>query len=89
MNTNNKELKKLRRRIDLLDRFLVYLINRRTAISIRIGKNKKKTGSPVFNAEREKEVLSRIVSYNAGPATDDAIRNIYERILEESRKVQA
>lgn len=49
----------LRRKIDDVDRELVRLFSERAALAKEIGAEKRKAGMSVFDAEREREVISR------------------------------
>lgn len=83
-----KLLKKMRGRVDLFDKFLVYLLNKRTKATIIIGRIKLSLNQPTYNPEREREVMQRIYDSNKGPLKDESLERIYERILDESRATQ-
>src|ERR1700756_3013634 len=59
----------LRRRIDELDRQLVKLLNERSACALEIGKLKQQGNLPLYQPEREKEVLENAERNNQGPLT--------------------
>ena len=50
-----------RRRIDEIDKHLVELLNERSRCVVEIGKIKHTTGEPVYQPEREKQVLDGVV----------------------------
>lgn len=81
-------MKSLRRKIDLLDKILVRLINRRARYADEIGKIKEKQGLEVYSPEREKQVYDNVSRANPGPLTDEAVRRVYERIIDESRRLE-
>lgn len=83
-----KLLKKMRNRVDLLDKFLVYLLNKRTKTTIMIGRIKLSLNQPTYNPERERDVMQKIYRSNKGPLKDESLERIYERILDESRATQ-
>lgn len=82
------ELAKRRERIDAVDRGLVELLNQRTAIAHEIGHIKKEAGLPVYEPAREEKVLAHVAEMNRGPITEQALRNIFEAIMKEMRKIQ-
>lgn len=83
-----KLLKKMRNRVDLFDKFLVFLLNKRTKSTIIIGRIKLSLNQPTYNPEREREVMQRIYDSNKGPLKNESLERIYERILDESRATQ-
>lgn len=77
-----------RRRIDEIDKKLVELLNERSHCVVEIGKMKRTTGEPLYQPERENQVLDGVVRANPGPLPDAAIRRLFERILDEARSVE-
>ena len=55
-----------RRRIDEIDRKLVELLNERSRCALEIGKLKQVENIPLYQPEREKEVLENAERTNAG-----------------------
>ncbi len=83
-----KLLAECRVKIDNIDRQLVELLNRRTLIVEDIGRAKSSAGLPIYEPRREDDVYRNILSQNKGPLTADALRRIYERIIDEMRSLQ-
>jgi chorismate mutase len=81
-------LSDLRRRIDEIDRKLVELLNDRSRCALEIGKLKHAENVPLYQPERENEVLENAERANPGPLTDAAIRRLFERIIDEARSVE-
>ena len=77
-----------RKRIDEVDRKLVELLNERSRCAAEIGKLKRKNGQPVYQPEREREVLEAVQKANGGPLTDAQLKRIFERIVDEAREVE-
>ena len=75
-------------KIDALDRQLVELLNRRTLIVEDIGRAKEAAGLPIYEPNREDAVYRNVFSHNQGPLTAEALRGIYERIIDEMRSLQ-
>jgi chorismate mutase len=82
------ELDDLRNRIDLLDESLVRLLNARAACALEIGRVKREMGVPIYQPERESEVLKNVQSHNRGPLDQDAIKRLFERIIDEARHLE-
>lgn len=77
-----------RRRIDDIDKKLVQLLNERSHCALEIGKLKQAANLPLYQPEREKEVLQNAERENPGPLTDAAIRRLFERIIDEARSAE-
>lgn len=77
-----------RRRIDEIDKKLVELLNERSRCALEIGKIKQEQNIPLYQPERENEVLANAESNNSGPLTDAAIRRLFERIIDEARAAE-
>jgi chorismate mutase-like protein len=77
-----------RRRIDEIDKQLVQLLNERSHCALEIGKLKQAANLPLYQPERENEVLANAERANPGPLTDAAIRRLFERIIDEARAAE-
>ena len=75
-------------KIDEVDRKIVTLLNERSRYADEIGKIKEKLGLEAYSPEREKEVLRNVMQTNSGPLTSAALRRLFERIIDESRKLE-
>jgi chorismate mutase len=82
------ELKRLREAIDQVDEVLVKLLNQRAKYAVEIGEIKGELDLPIYSPDREKEVLVRVESRSAGPLEPSAVRRLFERIIDESRRVE-
>jgi chorismate mutase len=63
----------------------VELLNERSQCALEIGKLKQRENLPLYQPEREKEVLENAEKHNRGPLSDAAIRRLFERIIDEAR----
>ena len=77
-----------RKKIDELDAKLVELLSERSRCAAEIGKLKRKDGEPIFSPRREREILERVQKLNRGPLGNEAVRRLFERILDEARVVE-
>ncbi|MEI7907970.1 MAG: chorismate mutase [Bacteroidota bacterium] len=77
-----------RNKIDETDKKLVELLNERARFADEIGKIKERLGMEAYSPKREKEVLENILKHNSGPLNDLALRRLFERIIDESRKLE-
>ena len=75
--------------IDELDRRIVALLNERTRVVEDIGRVKRDAEMPVYEPEREQRVFDNVRSVsNDDPLAQQAVRRIFERIIEEMRMIQ-
>ena len=82
------DLDDLRKRIDLLDESLVRLLNARAACALEIGRVNREMSVPIYQPEREAEVLRNVQAVNTGPLDQDAIKRLFERIIDEARHLE-
>ena len=82
-------LENLRDDIDRVDEVLVRLLNERARVACEIGRIKKTLGIEVYQPEREKQVLAHVRGVAAeGPLGQDAIARLFERIIDEARRLE-
>src|SRR5882672_2247855 len=78
----------LRRRIDAIDSRLVALLNERAECAIALGRTKQERALPIYQPAREEEVLGNVQKTNRGPLQAEALRRLFERIIDESRRIE-
>ncbi len=88
MSESKDQLDTYRSQIDLLDRRLLDLLNERTAIVEQIGRVKQERQLAVYEPKREDQVYANILAHNRGPLPPEAVKRIFERIIDEMRTVQ-
>jgi chorismate mutase len=77
-----------RKKVDELDRKLAALLNERAAAAVEIGRLKRHTNLPIYEPERERQVIANVQRSNAGPLTERDLAQIYERIMDVMRSIQ-
>jgi chorismate mutase len=83
-----EDLVRCRTQIDAIDVELLALLNRRTAIVEEIGQIKEKLALGIYEPKREEQVFANVLSHNKGPLPPEAVKRIFERIIDEMRTVQ-
>lgn len=81
----------LREEIDRIDEVLVRLLDRRARCAYAIGRIKRRLGRPIYEPDREATVMAHAQAVNArleGPLDAQAIVRLFERILDEARRIQ-
>jgi len=77
-----------RRRIDQIDDQLMKLLNARSACAVEVGRIKRHIGMAVYQPDREKWILDRVARNNPGPLDSGAVRRVFERVIDESRRLE-
>ena len=84
------ELRRLRHRIDALDRRIVGLLNERAELARDAGRAKAAGGRrAIRDAEREREVLLRVTMANTGPLPQADLLALYRRLMAATRALEA
>jgi chorismate mutase len=83
-----EKLADCRRQIDAVDVKIVELLNQRTEIVNEIGRIKREFSLPIYEPKREDQVFANVAGHNPGPLTSEALKRIFERIIDEMRTIQ-
>jgi len=82
------ELERCRKEIDAIDEQLLKLLNERAEWAVRAGRWKKTNHHPVWQPDRELQILHHVEQSNPGPLDNAAIRRLFERIIDEARSLE-
>ena len=82
------DLKSLREKIDKIDNEILTLLNQRTRAVREIAKLKAKAKQEFYAPHREKKIVERLLKKNKGPLPSEALRGIFQEILNASRSIQ-
>jgi chorismate mutase len=92
MSENSSEIRAIittyREEIDRLDSELLGIFNRRAELALQIGRIKKTLQLPVYDPGREKQIFERMKGDNPGPLDDGAVVRLFERVIDESRRLE-
>ncbi|HEY4158474.1 MAG TPA: chorismate mutase [Polyangiaceae bacterium] len=83
-----QELAALRRSIDDLDRQILELVAERVRVVLSVGEYKRKHAIPIYDPERERAMLDRLCAGAPPPLDGDTVRRIFERLIDESRRIE-
>lgn len=64
------------------------LLNERASCALAIGEAKQALGLAIYQPEREREVLEHVERLNPGPLDVAAVRRLFERIIDEARRLE-
>lgn len=82
------DISDIRKMIDAMDDELLRIFNQRAQLALEIGHHKKRLGLAVYDPEREKKIFERMKAANPGPLDDGAIVRLFERVIDESRRLE-
>ncbi len=85
---SDEDISEWRRRIDELDLDLVRILNERAQCAIEIGKIKRRRNMAIYDPKREESVIDLVTRANTGPLDDEGMRRLFERIIDESRRIE-
>ena len=83
----DKDINELRNEINNIDREFVELFIKRMGVSLSVAEYKKKTGMPVLDRARERELLNRVAKMS-GDEMKTYTRLLYSTVLNLSRSYQ-
>jgi chorismate mutase / prephenate dehydratase len=84
------EVRRLRQRINALDRRIVALLNERAELGREVGRAKEAIGRrAIRDGEREREVLLRVTMANQGPLAQADLLALYRRLMAATRALEA
>ena len=82
------KLAECRRNIDRIDLQVLALLNERARVVEIIGSVKREQAMAVYEPKREDQVYKNVLENNHGPLRADAVRRIFERVIDEMRNLQ-
>ena len=88
LESAQEKLAECRRNIDRIDAQVLALLNERARVVEIIGAVKRQHAMPVYEPKREDEVYRNVLDHNHGPLPADAVRRIFERVIDEMRTLQ-
>jgi prephenate dehydratase/chorismate mutase len=88
MDSNRIDVGSKRNEINAIDSELLELLNRRAEIALWVGAMKAEKDASLCDLGREREVLDRLCRENVGPLDEQGVRNIFQRIIDESLYLQ-
>jgi chorismate mutase-like protein len=83
-----ERLEECRNLIDAVDLKILALLNERTQIVEEIGRIKQALSMPIYEPKREDQVFHNVTTANGGPLTAEAVKRVFERIIDEMRTIQ-
>lgn len=84
--SDDQKIAQLRVSIDAIDVQLVELLNERARVALKIGI--AKGGVNIDRPVREEQVLYNVATANKGPLSDEALHQIFRRVITVCRTIQ-
>ncbi|MDP1808945.1 MAG: chorismate mutase [Actinomycetota bacterium] len=76
-----EQISGFRQQIDELDEKIAQNLNERAKIVLAIRELKNQANLPIFDPQREQEILTRLALTNPGPLSDEDLKEIYRNVL--------
>ena len=83
-----RELARLRDQIDAVDRALLDQLNERAKLVRAVGDLKRAAGVPIYEASRERRILTGLAEANAGPFPDAGLAPVFREIISATRSLE-
>ena len=83
-----RELARLRDQIDAVDRALLDQLNDRAKLVRAVGDLKRAAGAPIYEASRERRILTGLAEANAGPFPDAGLAPVFREIISATRSLE-
>jgi chorismate mutase/prephenate dehydratase len=81
-------LDRLRTQIDAVDGAILEALNQRAKWVLEVGRLKQSQGAAIYEAAREKRIVSRLVESNPGPFPNEGLRPVFREIISATRSLE-
>ncbi len=82
------DLAKLRKEIDLIDKDLIRLFEKRMNIVLKVAEYKRKNNIPILNKEREQDVINKNISHVENQDFKEPLGKILNYMMKVSKEIQ-
>jgi chorismate mutase len=82
------QLRELRDAIDQIDRHIVELLAQRLRLVMSVGDYKRANSLPIYDAERERDLLARVANAAPSPLEPAMAQRIFQCVIQESRELE-
>jgi chorismate mutase len=79
-------IRRLRDEIAAADRAVLDAVNRRLDLVAELRRHKAEHGIEFVDSEQERRLLDRLVEANDGPLSNEAVRELFARLLELTKR---
>ncbi|HCZ7374796.1 TPA: bifunctional 3-deoxy-7-phosphoheptulonate synthase/chorismate mutase [Staphylococcus aureus] len=84
----SNKLESYRSEIVSLNHQILDLLSKRGELAQKIGEEKLKQGTRIYDPQREKEMLNDLIDSNKGPFNDNTIKQLFKEIFQASTDLQ-
>jgi chorismate mutase len=85
---DEQQLEALRQRIDGIDGRILELVAERLRTALEIGAIKRRLERPIYDPERERLIVERLIARAPEPLAPEQVRRVFERLIDESRRAE-
>jgi chorismate mutase/prephenate dehydratase len=80
-----EKINNIRKKINVIDKKILQLLNERAKETVEIGKLKNSSGKAVYVPSREADILNSLYKTNNGPLSREQVNNIFKEIISSCR----
>ncbi|AVP37322.1 3-deoxy-7-phosphoheptulonate synthase [Staphylococcus felis] len=84
----SNKLETYRKEIEELNDQILTLLSKRGELAQKIGEEKRKQSTVIYDPQREKEMLNTLIDKNNGPFNDNVIKQLFKEIFKASTDLQ-
>ncbi|PTG23703.1 bifunctional 3-deoxy-7-phosphoheptulonate synthase/chorismate mutase [Staphylococcus chromogenes] len=81
-------LETYRKEIEDINEQILTLLSKRGELAKKIGEEKRKQSTVIYDPQREKEMLNSLIDKNQGPFNDNVIKQLFKEIFKASTDLQ-
>lgn len=85
---DEQKLQELRLHIDDIDGRILELVAERLRTALEIGAIKRRLKRPIYDPERERLIVERLIGRAPEPLGAEQVRRVFERLIDESRRAE-
>ncbi|MFC7441995.1 chorismate mutase [Laceyella putida] len=84
-----RSMPELREEMNRINEQMLRLLNERAQVAVEIGEVKKRTGQPIVDGKREREIIAKMQEKNQGPVTDEQVARFFDQLFQIAKELQA
>ncbi|SQJ12798.1 bifunctional 3-deoxy-7-phosphoheptulonate synthase/chorismate mutase [Staphylococcus auricularis] len=88
MTNMTDKIQTYREEIVEINNEILKLLTKRGEVAQKIGEEKRKQGTVIYDPQREKEMINELVEKNEGPFNDNVIKQLFKEIFKASTDLQ-
>ena len=84
----DKKILHLRKKLDFIDKEILFLLENRMDIIRKVGQIKSKLDIPIEDLDREKEIIKKLTDFSHNKLSDRQLIRIFKAVFQSSKNEQ-